>query len=428
MCSVHSCHSALSLLCSSETEDKDLDRTPTPPPPPSPKRTNPVPQTTTAPPRVTTPAQPVPKSPQEVPEPQAQNAPARVASPRDTYDNVNLLMSVLPPELRTEENLEGRPLGLAEVRQLEEEERRKEQSYEDVEVSLRRKEAAVEGVRWLAASSPEREGSDDLYTNPADAIADEEAVKAAAKKGSLKKKKRKRESRKSESESVSSAEQHVPELYTTVFDHLPVGEREVVQTKRGVSGSPSPHTERRTLGEGGGGGGVKRDVCGYEDVEDDMIARSAPSKDSPFSGGVAKLDDTYVAKKSELKKRYSHPASSRRDREGAKELVEVNPRSKKPVTLSSGRRKKIQKEEVDGEEGEGPKSADSSPTAKEFGITDKGGPQDSYAMVDMAGKFRYRAESDSMKREGSGAPKHYTVKEKPPESDSKQVELVVVET
>ena len=37
-------------------------------------------------------------------------------------------------------------------------------------------------------------------------------------------------------------------------------------------------------------------------------------------------------------------------------------------------------------------------------------------MVDMAGKYRYRAESDSMKREGSGAPKHYTVKERPPET------------
>ena len=389
--------------------------------------------------------------PQMIPKPQASEedlahtAPARIPSPRDAYDNVNLKNSILPPELRTEENLEGRPLDLAQVRQLEEAERRQEQSYEEIEMSLKRKEEAVATVRQMADMSGKKgeESDDEVYTNPVDAVA-EEAVKAAAKTGSLKKKKKQKEGKKSETESVSPVA-HEPGLYTSVFDQLPSGEKEVVakQSKtggRGNSKSPTPPTNKKTF-EGGGGG--RRDFCGYEDMEDEMFATSAPCKESPLLTGAGELDDPMTSpqdenEKMKLTKRYSHPAAPRRDREAMKEMVEINPRSKKPVTLSSGRRKdRLQRgsgegvdgerEGVDGEEEEvvvngdtKSRSAGSSPNtkAKEFNIADKGDvPQDSYAMVDLAGKMRYRAESDSMKREGSGVPKRYTVKERPPEPE-----------
>ena len=316
------------------------------------------------------------------------------------------------------------------MQKLEEAERRNELSYEDVEMRMKRKQEALAGARQLATTSERGQDSGNLYTNPADAIAEEEAMITAAKTASLKKKKKNR--KKSESESTSSAEPsqqpHVPDLYTTVFDHLPSGEREVVarQTKmaagRGTSDSPSPLIEKKGEPEV-----KKRDVCGYEDMEDELFATSAPCKDSPLRGG-AKLDDSPSTKKAELAKRFSNPAPSRRDREAMKEMVEINPRSKKPVTLSSGRRKKIEQDGVDGGEAERPKSAELSPTGKEFAIApdEKDSPQDSYAMVDMAGKYRYRAESDSMKKEGSGEPKHYTVKERPPESEPNP--LVAVET
>ena len=429
---------SLSLYCR-DTGDESLDRKPTPLPPPV--------QT------VTTPDQTILKPPPGDQNQEDHTAPARVNSPRDAYDNINLKTSILPPELRTEENLEGRLLDLAEVRLLEEAERRKEESYEDIEMSLRRKEEAVAAVRDMAVDLARRkgEGSDDLYTNPADAIADEkeeEAVKTAAKTASFRKK-RKRGKDSSEGESVSTTE-YEPELYTSVFDHLPSGEREVVahpQTKTGGRGrskspSPSPHGGRKNLGVGGGGeGGGKRDFCGYEDIEDDAFAHSAPAKESPLLQGGGELDDPVTPRregngKTELAKRYSHPAGpSRRDREAAKEMVEVNPRSRKPVTLSSGRRKgKLQRdteEAVDGEENNDvtiSKSAGSSPNkAKEFTIQSEGGdgPQDSYAMVDVSGKIRYRAESDSMKREGSGVPKHYTTKQCPPEETDDPTPVIV---
>ena len=428
----------LSIQRRRDTGDESLDRKPTPLPPPVQTETTPV--------------QTIPKSPPGDQNSEAHTAPARVNSPRDAYDNINLKTSILPPELRTEENLEGRPLDLAEVRRLEEAERRKEESYEDIEMSFRRKEEAVAALRDMVIDPARRKGeeSDDVYTNPADAIAEEEeeAVKTAAKKGSLRKK-RKKGKDSSEGESVSTAE-HEPELYTSVFDHLPSGEREVVapQSKtggRGRSGSrsPSPHGGKKNIGVGGGGGGGggKRNFCGYEDVVDEVFARSAPAKESPLLQGGGELDDPVTPRregngKTELGKRYSHPAgSSRRDREAAKEMVEVNPRSKKPVTLSSGRRKgKLQqdaKEGVDGEESDDAtisKSAGSSPNkAKEFTIQSEGGdgPQDSYAMVDVSGKIRYRAESDSMKREGSGVPKHYTTKQQPPEEADDSTAVIV---
>ncbi|CAI8045527.1 hypothetical protein GBAR_LOCUS25182 [Geodia barretti] len=117
-------------LPNTDTGDESLDRKPTPLPPPV--------QT------VTTPDQTILKPPPGDQNQEDHTAPARVNSPRDAYDNINLKTSILPPELRTEENLEGRLLDLAEVRLLEEAERRKEESYEDIEMSLRRKEEAVQ--------------------------------------------------------------------------------------------------------------------------------------------------------------------------------------------------------------------------------------------------------------------------------------------
>ena len=51
------------------------------------------------------------------------------------------------------------------------------------------------------------------------------------------------------------------------------------------------------------------------------------------------------------------------------------------------------------------------------GLQDKGSSlHDVYSLVDMSGKKKYRFESDALKKEGSGVPQRYTVKEKPSES------------
>lgn len=350
--------------------------------------------------------------------------PVRSTTPRDAYDNVNLLSGILPPELRTAENLEGRPLQLEEVKKLEEMER---ESYEEIEMSMKRKEEAVAAMREMVGSPGGQGGGqifEDDYTSPVDALKGKKAAVKETNVGSVKQ--NKDESKRFMVKSPPFDDEHVPGVYTAVFDQLPSGEKEVVAKQhkavgRGASDT-SPLIDRKNV-EGGEGGGGRVDVCGYEDLSDELFigARSAPTQDSPLFTSVGNITSSGTQsspkgdKKVELNKRFSHPPHATR-RDATKEMVEVNPRSRKPVTLSSGRRKQLKTDQGEKEGVDGERDSDSlSPTTKNS--TSEPGTQDSYALVDLTGKHRYRAESDSMKREGSGAPKHYTVKECPPDTD-----------
>ena len=334
------------------------------------------------------------------------------------------------------------------MEKLREHEERDERRYETVEMRKKREEEAMAAARVMAQPPGGQEGGhDDEYTNPADAIKDE-AVFKASKKGSQKR--ADEDGKRFKIESPRNQD-FVPSSYTDVFDQLPLGETEVVKQIKlggGIS-ETSPLVESKNSGSGGSGGGgaaVSRvDASGYEDMPDDLFrgASSAPCQQSPLSVSMGNIDTQPVSPggqrdngKTELSKRYSHP--SRRD--ARKEMVEVNPNSRKPVTLSSGRKKQLQcdkkretEEDMDGDVGEGgespgvwkrdstdgpeSKSTESSPTSdpKPFSVSNEASVQDTYAMVDMTGKHRYRAESDSMKKEGSGAPNRYTVKEHPPD-------------
>ena len=353
-------------------------------------------------------------------------------SPRDNYDNVNLLEGILPAELRTEDNLEGQPLSLEEVEQLQEHERRKELMYEEVEMRKRREKESLEAVRMVAKTAARQvEGTRDvIYTDPADAIKKEEKVLKPTKKGSQK---RPEEDSKRFKIGTRQSPEVGPSSYTDVFDVLPSGETEVVKQKKlGKSTSDTNQLGEKT---GDGGTVIKRmDAAGYEDIPDDMFqgAASAPVEESPLSEATADIhsggSSPWEQRKAELSKRNSHPSR----RESRKEMVEVNPQSRKPVTLSSGRRSKQRGSEGQREEGEGidgevdgggeKSTVDVHP--EEFNISGEANVQDTYAMIDMTGKFRYRAESDSMKKEGAGTPKHYTVKERPPEVGSNHEEVV----
>lgn len=358
-------------------------------------------------------------------------------SPRDNYDNVKLIEGLLPAELRTEDNLEGQTLSPDEAERLQEHERK--DMYEEVEMRKKREEEALAAARMTAKATGEQDKgtNGDIYTDPADAIKKETVLKVT-KKSSLKR--LEEDGKKFKIGSPQSPELG-PSSYTDVFDVLPSGETEVVvKQKLGIGVSDTTQ-----IGEKSGDGGtvVKRiDAAGYEDVPDDNFqgASSAPSQESPLSASDIQPGDSspWEQRKAELSKRNSHP--SRRD--SRKEMVEINPNSRKPVTLSSGRKKQSEQqggggEGVDGEGGEAREmqkntsdvkgvESEVSPATKPkpFNISSEGSTQDSYAVVDMTGKYRYRAESDSMKKEGSGTPKHYTVKERPPEPDRKCEEVV----
>ena len=338
---------------------------------------------------------------------------------------MKLLNSFLPASLRTEENLEGRTLEPEEVEKIE----REEQRYEEVMMRKKREEEAVLAVRKAAGSSGGREEEEDEYTNPVDAISEKPAVQTPKKEDPQKK----------FTLSPSKDGEHSPSSYTDVFDQLPSGKKAVVkQSEASVGGGGKTMDETSLVTEKKSEVKPRRvEVCGYEDIEDDVFigARSAPCQDSPLSASTGNVmagspEEEGREEKRELSKRYSHPHSRR---EAGREMVEVNPHSRKPVTLSSSRRKPLKQEKKGGEEAvdgerEGgkedeikkavSKSVESSPTdtSKPFNVSNESGcSSDYYAFVDMAGKSRYRAESDSMKKEGSGAPKHYTVKERPPE-------------
>ena len=354
---------------------------------------------------------------------------------REAYDNVKL-EGLLPPELRTRENLEGPTLSPEEVEKIRELERRKEQKYEDVAMRREREDEVVSSVRLLSKPPGGQEGAvqEGEYYNPADALKDEQT--AVLRKGSGN---RPSEEGKRFKVGTPQSQDFVPGSYTEVFDQLPTGETAVVGHKkadRGFSDS-SPLIERKTQGHGAATAARRVDPVGYEDMPEDIFkttSASAPSHESPLSASMGNIADDLPSSpreqpsKTEVSKRYSHPAR----RNTAKEMVEINPRSRKPVTLSSQRKKQLLNE-VDGEGGAespgmerndvtngmgaGSKSVEPSPTTKpkSFSVSSEASTQDSYAMVDVAGKTRYRAESDATRKEGCGTPDHYTVKERPPE-------------
>ena len=319
------------------------------------------------------------------------------------YSNVTS-GSMLPAELRTSDNLMGAAVPDNRAQLLLEGYQKERQQYEEVQLKQ-------QNARQRTAGRPA-----DVYTNPVDAIQNHvSSLPKGLKVGS---------SEKASPPSkfcVGTEGASAVEEYSDVFDKLPPNQAESV-------GRPASKSVRTTSDSRS-----PRYDPGYEDVGDfgssgkDGTAPVKPSSLPSGSLGDAGKQDT---------KRFSGPHGGRR--ESSKEMVQrVDGKTRSFRLTSTGQVKKIRVDTEDSEpedsnfnnnnvnKGTVPQTQEHVVSIEDVDAAklklkeaafeieeDQPGP-DSYAMVNVTDKKQYRAEADGDKAEGSGAPRHYSVKDSP---------------
>lgn len=112
------------------------------------------------------------------------------------------------------------------------------------------------------------------------------------------------------------------------------------------------------------------------------------------------------------------PIRTSKKHKSAKEEVEFDPTSKRVFRVTSTKRKR-EANGRDFSDNNGYSNGDSSPDAKlgekekQFNMSDENSGGEEYSMVNMADKCKYRTEDDVMKKEGSGIPQRYSAAKSP---------------
>ena len=328
------------------------------------------------------------------------------------YSNVTT-GSLLPAELRTSDNLMGGEVPDDRAKLLLEGYQKEQQQYEEAPV----KQPKQQNARQKTGRPM------DVYTNPADAIQNHVSSQPKALKVSFSEKASPPSKFCVGSEGASAVEDD--RFYSDVFDKLPPNQAESV-------GRPMPKSVR-TISDSHG----PRYDPGYEDVGDLSSNSEGGTAVKPSSLPSGSLGDIDVAGNQDTK-RFSGPHGGRR--ESSKEMVKMDLKTRNFRLTSTGQAKKTR---VDTEN---PEPEDSnfnnnkstvSPTQEHvvsmedvdaakklklkeaaFEIEEAQPRSDSYAMVNVADKQQYRAEADGDKAEGSGAPRHYSVKDSPTELEA----------
>ncbi len=209
-----------------------------------------------------------------------------------------------------------------------------------------------------------------------------------------------------------------PDEYSDVFDHLPQGKMElvarppVVQNDRTLSDTSLQARQK-----------AGRMIGGYEDVGGSSSEEGGMAV-KPGSLPTGSLE--HLAEEDTQERHFSMPAGRRHavgrddkemvsfDRTANKYMTE-SMRKKKPVPMAMGNEStKINGHKVCTSVGDSP-DGPSKKSTEMVDSSDGSVSPDSYSVVNIADKKRYRAEADGMKKDGSGAPSHYRPSEKLPE-------------
>ena len=162
--------------------------------------------------------------------------------------------------------------------------------------------------------------------------------------------------------------------YTEVFDNLPPGEVGVVGLPKTRAMSDSSSSTKKTS--------PKHGVI-QNGLKESNVSQPAGGSLENVQGFGDRMDSTRQSK-----------------RDSTKEIVELD-LGKRKFRMTSGKRDaKTNKDMIDGE------MSMEMETSKKFEVSAEECDQ-SYAVVNLADKQKYRPESDGIKKEGSGAPKHY---------------------
>ena len=356
------------------------------------------------------------------------------------YSAVNVL-SILPDEMRTEENLEGGSLPPDQAHQLLTQYHEQRKQYEERELkkmaasitttsaaaapptsSLQPQPSAVKTLSFSPGYEdvePQSPGYDNVmpisksaqasqngnpsvtnvgggvggeYEDPADAVANEIGVRhlrGSPKGRAVVAPKSQISPEKPRKFQFSSS---VNDKYTDVYNP---GDGEMVgqsglskralsdsSANRLVNGRHSPgklaHHYQNTIGTGGGEEGGHSSGSSLDDMSK-VMDRTEPIRSSKHKS--------------------------------AKEEVEFDPTSRKVFRVTSTKKKRSPngRDLPDGGESNGDSSPDAKIKEKQFNLSDELSGEE-YSMVNVADKQKYRTEDDTMKKEGSGIPQRYSAK------------------
>ena len=350
------------------------------------------------------------------------------------YSAVNVL-SILPDEVRTEENLEGGSLPPEQAHQLltqytqqrkdyEEREMKKMAAaastpsssqlpvgsaseapplhsnftpgYEDVEPNL----PTYDMIVPLSKSAPVTRngnnsppgGAGGEYEDPADAVAHDVGLhqyRGSPNGGAV----------------VAPKSQISPEKPKKFQFTSSVGERytDVYNPGGGETIGQSAPTSKRAMSDVG----PDRLVNGGHSPSNNKPVHHYQNTSTVSGGGVSSSGDSL----DDVTKGVDQRESVRKHK-SAKEEVEFDPTAKKVFRVTSTRKKRA----TNGRDlPDGDSNGDSSPDAKsngkekQFNLSDEFSGEE-YSMVNVADKQKYRPEDDIMKKEGSGIPQRYSTK------------------
>ena len=363
-----------------------------------------------------------------------------VATETGGYSAVNVL-SILPDEVRTEENLEGGSLPPEQAGQMMQDYNKQRREYEERQLSKMDEAAATavtkSGSQNQRQSPPTGGGSpvaksaqsssavkvlsfnpgyEDVeaaspgydmvvpvsksapatgggvivggeYEDPADAVAHEISIRQLSRggvKGAVVAPKSQISPDKPKKFQMTAS---LNERYTDVYnpgDGETIGQpksramsESAANNTRIVNGHHQPHHYQNTLG----GGATNSSGESLDDVTHQPFDRKEPIRGSKHKS--------------------------------AKEEVEFDPTARKVFRVTSTKKKQLTngKDYLDGGESNG----DSSPESKKekgFNLLDEQNGEE-YSMVNVADKARYRTEDDMMKKEGSGVPQRYSAAKSP---------------
>ncbi len=291
-------------------------------------------------------------------------------------------------------------------RELIEDHQRRQVEYEEWEMrqlakpQSRESQGLPEEVRGGGGAVPGYEDIDpvdtDLYRNPADALAHVSQLPRARFSGSG------LDGGAPRKLQISSVPQDGPrpDEYSDVFDHLPQSRTELIAKPPAGRGNQASSAE------------AQRKLGGYEDVGSSSEEGMVVGK--PGSLPTGSLE--HLAEEDSPNRRYSMPAGRRHGvARDDKEMVSFDRKANKYMTESMRRKKDVVTTEQGSPRVNGHKeseSPDGQSPSKALDSSDGSLSPDSYSVVNIADKQKYRAEEDGLKREGSGRPARYRPNEK----------------
>ena len=373
------------------------------------------------------------------------------------YSAVNML-SILPDDVRTEENLEGGSLPEDQAQKLISDYNRQRKEYEERELQKQAVAAATGSSPSKVDLATKKQPHGGKVTNPGQTSSEEQQASAVRAlkftpgyedmddpppapgydKVVLLSKSAPMSRKRFDNGEYEDPADAVPSELAAARSHLRGTKGNVVVPKAQVTPNKPKSFQPTTSGDGkytavynpGEGETIGQQAVSMKRAMSDSSpshrlvngSHSSPGKQphhyTNTVGGTEGGNSSSGGSLDDMSKGFDRKEPMRGSKhKSAKEEVEFDPTSKKVFRVTSTKKKRTANgrdlPDGGGEESNGDSSPDSKMHAKEkqfdlYGDGDFGGGE--YSMVNVADKKMYRTEDDVMKKEGSGTPQRYSAK------------------